>query len=52
MAPDAIREAKNDFVHEQRSEESDRETLRSAQGDKAGVPIFCGLIEDGLCRRE
>ena len=32
------------FVHEQRSEESDRETLRFAQGDRPAVPIFRGLI--------
>ena len=34
MALGAIREPKNRFVHEQRNEESDRETLRCAQGDK------------------
>jgi len=44
MALGAIREAKNRFVHEQRSEESDYETLRFAQGDRPAVPIFCGLI--------
>ena len=39
MALGTIREAKNRFVHEQRSEESHRETLHFVQGDNAGVPI-------------
>jgi len=30
--------------HSERSEESDRETLRFAQGDRPAVPIFRGLI--------
>ena len=47
MALGAIGEAKNSFVHEQRSEESDRETLRFAQGDRPAVLIFYGLIERG-----
>src|SRR5207249_9817691 len=34
----------NSFVHKQRSEESDRETLRFAQGDRPAGPIFRGLI--------
>ncbi len=30
--------------HSERSEESNAETLRFAQGDNSGVPILCRLI--------